>query len=182
MPAAVDAPTVTAPPADPVRAALDDPEQRRKLAAHTHAILRGRFTEDVVQDVCQRAWAARAGYDPTRGPVSAWLAGFTANVCREKARADARRPQPTDFLDRLAVARPEQDLDQTDARFLVERFLDKLSDTERAAVKLRHLDELEYTDIAARLGITPLNARQRVRRGLNRLRQIARQSHGEGRV
>ena len=44
--------------------------------------------------------------------------------------------------------------------------------TEREAVELRVVDELEYREIASRLGCTEGSARTRVHRGLARLASL----------
>ena len=49
------------------------------------------------------------------------------------------------------------------------RELAALPAAQRDAVRLRIVDELSYDDLAARLGITPDNARARVSRGLRAL-------------
>jgi DNA-directed RNA polymerase specialized sigma24 family protein len=50
--------------------------------------------------------------------------------------------------------------------------LASLGDGERRAVELRVFDELDYDEIAGRLGITNGAARVRVFRGLDRLRRV----------
>jgi RNA polymerase sigma factor (sigma-70 family) len=54
-------------------------------------------------------------------------------------------------------------------RPLIERELDQLSADQRAAVRLRVVDELTFSAVAARLGISEPAARMRVSRGLSAL-------------
>ena len=52
-----------------------------------------------------------------------------------------------------------------------DELLDTLPADQREAVRLRVLEDLEYSDIARALGTTPGAARVRVHRGLNALKR-----------
>jgi len=52
-----------------------------------------------------------------------------------------------------------------------DELLDTLPAHQREAVRLRVLEDLEYSDVARALGTTPAAARVRVHRGLNALKQ-----------
>jgi RNA polymerase sigma-70 factor (ECF subfamily) len=179
-------PPPIAPPADPVRAALDDPATRERLMIHARAVLRGRVADadDVVQEVCRRALARCHTFDPADGTVNGWLSGIAANVLRETYRSAGRRPaqQPDDpaAWERAAVAR-EDDTGADDARVLAEKYVNQLPGEFREAVTLRYRDELDYREIAAQLGVTAVCVRKRVSRGLELLRGLAGVAPGEGR-
>ena len=53
--------------------------------------------------------------------------------------------------------------------------LDDLPEGQGDAIRLRVVDELEYDDVARRLGTTPAAARVRVHRGLTALRHRLRE-------
>ena len=177
---ATERPTTTAPPPDPVTAALADPSVRAKLLAHAHTCLRGApavDAEEVVSRVTAKVLENRAAFDPTRGGVTAWIHGFVPNVAREAIRAAYKLPsQPSPDglpLDELAVARPDVESDPAELRFRVEKCLNQLPAEFRAAVSMRYLEDAEFAEIAARLGTTAVNARMKVSRGIRRLRELA---------
>lgn len=60
----------------------------------------------------------------------------------------------------------------------VDEAIDHLPQDERAVVVLRYFQDLEYAEIAERLGVSPAAARKRLSRALQRLQQTL----GEGRV
>jgi RNA polymerase sigma factor (sigma-70 family) len=125
---------------------------------------RAQDAEDVVQDVATSALRAR---DPDM--PRAYLAGAVLLRARQVRRGETRRrareaalvpPGPPALPDRAALVRDE-----------IEHALVSLEPDERRAVVLRHLHDLGYDEIGAALGISAAAARQRVHRGLTRLRE-----------
>lgn len=104
--------------------------------------------------------------------VAPWLYGVARNQAAEAVRRGiaedrARRRlgiEPHELTD-VDIERIERD---TDAAVLVA--LDDLPEPERAAIRARVVDETAYADIAAAAGVSQATARQRVSRGLARLR------------
>src|SRR5215212_3820228 len=105
--------------------------------------------------------------------VARWLYG----IARNKAADAQRRGRAEDRARRrLGIGRielsdegAERVLALSDVEILrVE--LDRLPADERDAVEARMLDDRPYVEIAAAAGVTPAAARQRVSRGLARLR------------
>jgi RNA polymerase sigma factor (sigma-70 family) len=137
----------------------------------------------VANDLCAetfaRAWQERRRFDPARpdASVQGWLFAIARTELsryrrRERVGTRARRrlgmaeSAPADetqaVVDRLEAARLAGTLDRAMAAALTER--------ERAAVRLRVVDELDYPALAARLNCTEPAARQQVSRGLRALR------------
>lgn len=134
--------------------------------------------EGMAEDVLQETWIAAlerpAGAPEAaeeRGGVRAWLAAVARNLALRRRRREAlraagermaARPEPIDGgqgeLERMQLQRA-----------LVDAVL-ALEEPYRSAVILRHLDGLPAGEIARRQGCTSVAARQRVRRGLARLR------------
>lgn len=86
---------------------------------------------------------------------------------------------PNDAFARLGIERPEMGEDErrriedlagiSELRGSLGRELGRLPDDQRAAVRLRVVDELSYAEVAAQMEITPEAARTRVSRGLRTL-------------
>ncbi|HWI70569.1 MAG TPA: sigma-70 family RNA polymerase sigma factor [Baekduia sp.] len=172
---------------------MDDPDDAALLAAE-HPAAFGRFYErhvgavtsyvarrvarpdltfDVVAETFARALEHRAQYDPARGPGIAWLIGIARHVIFDAARrhrvdAAARRRlgMPVVWLDDEQLARIE-------ARGSVDlrTALAALPEAQREAVLRRVLAEEPYPAIAADVGCSEQVVRQRVARGLARLRR-----------
>lgn len=179
MAAVADIPTATAaPPTDPVRAALDDPALLERIRRHARASLRGRIegVEDVFSEVCVRAMEKRDRYDSARGAVAQWLSGITDFVLKERHRK-VRRDAVVDLAGHEPGVASDagRDMDVAEAKALAERFLAKLPTDFRAVVELRFRHDLDFAAIAAKLNLTPANARQRYRRAMIRLTELATQ-------
>ncbi|OWK37300.1 RNA polymerase sigma factor [Fimbriiglobus ruber] len=166
----------TAPPDDPVHAALENPANRGRLTAAARAAVRGKSIDvgDVIQEVYKRALESRDRFDPATGSVSTWLNGFVRNVVREKCREVAGSPlSDGGRWDRVVAPEYEDVLNLDEARDLVKRFLSALPAKLHQAVELRYLKEMEYEQIGTMLGISADNARQRVSRGMKQLVELA---------
>ena len=53
--------------------------------------------EDVVQETMERAWRARAMFDPARASLSTWTFRIARNVCFDRLRESPRRALPRDL-------------------------------------------------------------------------------------
>ncbi|QJW94153.1 RNA polymerase sigma factor [Frigoriglobus tundricola] len=179
---------LAAPPDDPVRAALDDPELRNVLICHAVArlgcLLADRYpdvrrdtAEDAVQDVYKRVLEQRSRFDPNSGTVAAWMHGILNLVLHERCRAIRKQPaQPTaDPVAWDGLAARMSDLDGVGD---LTRLLDKLSEDHRRIVTLHHLDGLSHEQIAAQLGVSVGNSRLRLARAMRTLRDLGEQEGG----
>ncbi len=128
---------------------------------------------DLTAEVFAAALVGAADFAPG-GPAEAWLYGIARNTLaasrrrgRVEARARARLGMPRvelsdESLDRILAL--EADAAASEA-------LDGLSAIERAAVEARVIEERDYGDIASELRCSKAVVRQRVSRGLARLRR-----------
>ncbi|WCB92058.1 RNA polymerase sigma factor [Baekduia alba] len=128
---------------------------------------------DVVAETFARALENRAQYDATRGPEVAWLIGIARNLLYDAARrrrvdAAARRR-----LDMAPIHLDAEQLARIEERGAVDLrgALADLPADQREAVLRRVLAEQPYTAIAADIGCSEQVVRQRVSRGLARLRR-----------
>jgi RNA polymerase sigma-70 factor (ECF subfamily) len=109
------------------------------------------------------------------GPVAGWLYG----IARNKLLESLRRGRVEDAARRKLEADPllvtDTDLDDVEQRAVdgaeaLDAHLAKLPDDVRAALIARVVDERPYEEIAAQLECSEQLVRQRVSRGLKRLR------------
>jgi RNA polymerase sigma-70 factor (ECF subfamily) len=116
-------------------------------------------------------------FDPQRGPAAAWLFAIADHKLRDSLRrgrveASARRTlghQPL-LLEDEDLVRVEE-LASLGSGASLEQLLGELPETQRAAVRARVLDERSYAAIARELRCSEAVVRQRVHRGLRRLRE-----------
>lgn len=128
---------------------------------------------DVVAETFARALERRGQYDPARGPAVAWLIGIARNLISDAARRRRVDAAARQRLGMPVVALDDAQLEAVEARASVDLrgALAALSEDQRAAVLRRVLAEEPYPAIAAGVGCSEQVVRQRVARGLARLRR-----------
>jgi RNA polymerase sigma-70 factor (ECF subfamily) len=108
--------------------------------------------EDVTQTVFLNAYRAlRTGERPDQ-PLN-WLITIAHNVCRQRFRDGARRPQEVELDDGLAAS-PFDEQDDGYRREDIVRAFSHLNLNQREALALRELEGRSYGEIAGILGIT----------------------------
>lgn len=151
---------------------------------HGRAILsylwRQTGSQDLALDLTSETFAvaleAVARYDPAKGDARGWLFGIAKNTLLASYR---RQGAERSVRTRLGLTVPEQgDAAWEEAEARIDAALPGLVDgieelprAERRAVVARVLEEREYSDIAASEEATEAAIRQRVKRGLGRLRK-----------
>lgn len=135
------------------------------------------LTADLAAEVFATALSARTGFDPRRGDARAWLCTIAAHKIIDASRRgrvdDAIRRRlkiPTLALEDDDLQRVEDLAAMGSAIESSTELLDQLPRASREAVAARILDEEPYDEIAARLECSESVVRQRVSRGLTRLR------------
>lgn len=128
---------------------------------------------DLTAETFAAALAGRASYRPG-SPVDAWLFGIAHHKLvdswrRRRVEDDARRRVGME-----PITLDDDDLDRIEAtvgrRVDVDEILAELPAAQRAAVRARIVDERSYPEIAVELRCSEAVVRQRVSRGLARLR------------
>lgn len=149
------------------------------LVFFTRRTLDPEIARDLWAETFAQAFAARARCRAADGTQAAsWLYGI---AYRQLAMYHRRGRTERRAVERLGLQGPsftEVDIDRlvrladVDAlRGSVAAALDALAPALRDAVRLRIVEELEYPDVAARLGVSEHAARARVSRGLRSLQQ-----------
>jgi RNA polymerase sigma-70 factor (ECF subfamily) len=132
--------------------------------------------EDVVQETFVRVYRALDTYPPERIrtiDLKPWMWTITLNLCRNRARSRARRPESPPDFDRAGGAPDPADeaVSRTDLAVWRAR-LAHLPGPQRTATVLRHVVGLTYDEIASATGRTSSTSRSDVRRGLANLRTL----------
>lgn len=136
--------------------------------------------EDLAQEVFARWFAQLDRYQPSL-PLENWTARLALNVCRNRWRHQARRPElrwedlaPAERAAAEAVFHTEAPLSaalDSDAHSLLLKLLATLPADDRLVLSLFHLEEKSLEDIAALLGWSRVRVKVRAFRARARLRQ-----------
>ena len=146
---------------------------------------------EVLQEVAVEALDHADRFDPDRQAM-AWLLGIGMNIIRRKKTEAAKRARrevtfghlalllpevqgEDDLLDVIApfmLADPEQDIEANEQAGLM---LALVSPEDQRILRLAILADFERESLARELGITPVAARVRLHRALNRLRSAWRE-------
>ncbi|HSK58690.1 MAG TPA: sigma-70 family RNA polymerase sigma factor [Actinomycetospora sp.] len=135
--------------------------------------------EDVTQQVFADAWRGRAGFDPERGVLGAWLAGILRRRIADRMGARGREARPGAVADvaetggaRAEAVGPGPNLaDQVVETLLVADELARLPADQARVLRLAVLDELTHQQVATATGLPLGTVKSHLRRGLARLRR-----------
>lgn len=154
---------------------------RRWLPLVTGYHLRRTRSRELAFDLTAETFAAVVaglrGFDREKGSAAGWLFEIAEHKLldsRRRARVEssarARLGHEPVILEDRDLVRVEELASLGDADRL-DRLLAQLPAAQRDAIRARVLDERSYTEIAAEMQCSEAVARQRVHRGLSRLRE-----------
>jgi RNA polymerase sigma-70 factor (ECF subfamily) len=128
--------------------------------------------EDVMQEALMRAFRALTSYD-TRRDFRTWLLSIVANRCRTALVARHRRERflTIDAAASESVALASDGADEDDLR-AVQWALAQLEPMYREAFLLKHVEGLNYEEIAQVTGVRVSALKMRVRRACERMRDL----------
>ncbi|WP_445150676.1 RNA polymerase sigma factor [Baekduia sp. Peel2402] len=168
-----------------LRAATSDPDAIAELYARhervvaTYLARQSRDAElaaDLTAETFCRALLSAGKYHDTGESAIGWLLGIARNLLLDswrrgsaETRARARLGVTVSVSDE-ALERIEALIDSAAEAERLQDALDALSPDQRAAVRGHVLDERPYPELAAELGVSEPTVRQRVSRGLARMR------------
>jgi len=134
---------------------------------------------DLTSEVFAAALAGREGFHADKGPARAWLFGIANHKISDERRrgameAHARRKLGIHRFELTdeALEQVEELIDISEEGFL--QGLEDLTPAERDAIKARIIAEHDYDAIAAAQNVTQAVIRQRVSRGLAKLRALGK--------
>jgi RNA polymerase sigma-70 factor (ECF subfamily) len=113
--------------------------------------------EDVAQDVLLKLWQLR---DQLQMPVEGLARVLAHNLCIDRCRH-------RQYMESLDAATDQTDLDDSAERERIERMMavvKTLPDLQQTILRLRHVDGMEMSDIAALMGTSEVNVRKMLSR------------------
>lgn len=129
--------------------------------------------KELTQDVFMRVWQQVA--DGTKIEYEkAWLYRAAHNAFVNEIRTDKRTHSLDALMDGSGYDIPDKQSDTGDVaehRELLE-YLDQLKDSYRTVLVLRYIDDLPITEIATTLAESETNISMRLKRALEKLRQL----------
>lgn len=112
--------------------------------------------KDAVQDLLVKLWNARASLDKISN-LQAYSFTLMKNLCIDRIRK--RSKQVHIELPERSDAPPEGEFNDRETLQRTLKLIEELPPRQRDIIKLRVFEELEYDEIAERLGMTQINTR-----------------------
>jgi len=143
---------------------------RRMLGSEAEA-------EEVVQEAMLRLWRNAGNWRAGEARVSTWLYTVTRNLATDRLRRARTAPLPEGYEPpdpTPGVAAGMQHRARTDA---LQAALAALPERQRAAVEMRHLDELPNPEIARVMGLSVEAVESLQARGRRRLKELLSGAH-----
>lgn len=128
--------------------------------------------EDLVQQVLVRAWRGRAGFDPARGTLAAWLLGITRRQVADRWKEHGRQVRDHTAASLEATIPAPSEPDTVVDRVVVADGINRLPEVQRTLLRLAFYQGLTHLEIATRTGLPLGTVKSHIRRGLTRLREL----------
>lgn len=151
------------------------------LRAASSKLRNAAVAEEAVQDAFLNAFARRSTFNPQYS-FRGWLWTILLNTCRTLARRERSRPDRADGVELAAGNEPASHDDALSRMLHLERnallaeLLDELPEPQADALRLRFFGGLKFEEIAQAMDCSLNGAKQRVRRGLERLSESVRRN------
>lgn len=129
--------------------------------------------QDAVQDVYIKLWNSRNKLDSIVNP-EAYSYTLVKNVCIDRLRKARKTVQESVLEERSGDDPPDKEFADREALRKTMKCLTKLPEKQREIVRLRIFEELEYDEIAERLGISEINTRVQLSLARKTLKSIMR--------
>ena len=130
------------------------------------------LADDLVGDTMVNVVRAYESFDPSKGPLDAWVFRIARNAMFSHFRRNRETVDLESLPESLVAYEVEPDLDDEGAE--VRRLLLLLSEEERELVYLKYWEELSNKEIAARLEINASTVSTKLWRATNKMRAAAK--------
>lgn len=127
--------------------------------------------EDVTQQVFLAAWRRRETYDPTQGPLGAWLVGITRRAVADSLRQRHRAEEVPSTLEDGTTEQAWHDVDRDDLLAVYEE-LERIGDPPRTILLLAYVHDKTQKEIAELLDLPLGTVKTHTTRTLARLRTL----------
>ncbi len=130
-------------------------------------------SEEVTQEVFLEIWRLAPRFDASKGSVKSWMAAIAHRRAVDRVRSEQSARDREDREFSLAVEDDDPMVEVLENRLAserVQRALEALTETQRAAIELAYFGGHTYREVAVLLGIAEGTAKTRIRDGLIRLR------------
>lgn len=133
-------------------------------------------SEEVAQEVFVEAWQQAARYDETRGKALTWLLTLAHRRAVDRVRA-SQASKDRDLREGIKDFQASyDDVEETailhDESLRVNQALERLSETQRDAIRLAYFGGFTHLEVAELLKIPVGTAKTRIRDGMNKLRDL----------
>ena len=152
------------------------------MGFHLRRVLVRETAFDLTAETFAAVVVACGDFDPKLGSAPAWLFAIADHKLRDSLRRGRVEASARAILGHQPVVLEDEDLIRVEELASLNNeahlgeLLSQLPQTQRAAVIARVLDERSYEAIAAELRCSEAVVRQRVHRGLRRLRELLQAS------
>lgn len=125
--------------------------------------------EDIVQIVYTQVFNKRYKYNPEHNPL-AWLFVLTRSETKDYLKAQITYKgylnEFKDFLSQTQIDNPSKGQEVS-----LEDFSEVLTEKERLALEKRYQEDKEFEEIAQEMGLTSINIRKLISRGLQKIKK-----------
>jgi RNA polymerase sigma-70 factor (ECF subfamily) len=133
-------------------------------------------SEEVAQEVFVEAWQQAARYDESRGKAITWLLTLAHRRAVDRVRA-SQASKDRDLREGIKDFQASyDDVEETailhDESLRVNQALERLSETQRDAIRLAYFGGFTHLEVAELLKIPVGTAKTRIRDGMNKLRDL----------
>lgn len=155
--------------------AFADLVQRHLSVVYGAALRRTGGREHLAQEIAQKVFAdlARKAAGLSHHPaLTGWLHRSTRYAAIDAIRTEQRGQHLTQTLSAMpdTSPTPEQQVEWSRLRPVLDEVLDELKETDREAMLLRYFEGLSFAEIGARMNLSENAARMRTERALEKLR------------
>ena len=133
--------------------------------------------EDVSQKVFLAAWRGRAGFQPEKARLPAWIVGITRHAIADAHEARSRRVRLEDAASVDIPLVQEDAAEHVVDRVLIGEELALLEPVPQQVMRLAFYDDLTHVQIADSLGLPFGTVKSHIRRSLGRLRTRLEVTH-----
>lgn len=134
------------------------------------------IAEEVTQDVFLKLWRQPERWNPTLGGLGTWLMAITRNAAIDRLRAEKRRPIHGSVAPEDAAGAMYQDSVANDPAWhdgqVLRQLLMQLPPEQLELVELAYYQGMTHSELAEELGLPLGTVKTRLRRGLQRLRNL----------